>query len=1489
MKFPQIKNFLLALVAGSRPRYSSMMAGYLFHPATTAWFKQAFPAPTACQERAWTALAAGHHTLVAAPTGSGKTLAAFLSMIDQLVCESRTQDLPDAVQVVYVSPLKALSNDVERNLEAPLAGINAQLAALGEPETGIRVAVRTGDTPQAVRALMRRRPPHILVTTPESLYILLTSDSGRDMLRGTRTVIVDEIHAVAGSKRGAHLSLSLERLAALCAVPPLRIGLSATQRPLQAIADYLIGQDAAGTGCTIIDEGHARARDLALELPSAPLDAVLSGESASEIYDRIAALIRQHHTTLVFVNTRRMAERVAKALSDRISAEVVSSHHGSMSKELRLRAEQRLKAGELKALVATASLELGIDIGEVDLVCQLGSTRALATLLQRVGRSGHQIDGIAKGRLFPQTRDELIECAALLDMTRRGELDRIQICGPSLDVLAQQVVAEVACRDCGYDELFALCRKSYPYRELDLAAFEQVLTMLGEGYSFAHGKRSAYLHLDRINRIARPRAGARLTAVTCGGAIPDTADYAVILEPGGQTVGTVNEDFAIESLPGDIFQLGNNSWRVMKIDSAAVRVADAENQPPNMPFWLGEAPGRTTEMSYAVSRLRSEFKNYVDILPESARAVGINHWLTEQVGLSHAAAQQIYDYLLSGYRSLGEMPTQETLVIERFFDESGGMQLVIHAPLGSRINRAWGLALRKRFCRQFNFELQAAAVDDAIVISLGAVHSFPLDDVWRYLKSDSARDILTQALLAAPLFTVRWRWVACCALALQRFRASKKTPPRLLRMQAEDLVAVVFPDQLACAENLQGRREIPTHPLVQQTIEDCLSEAMDIAGLEALLRAIERGEIKLVTRDLTAPSPFAQAVLNANPYAFLDDAPLEERRTRAVQSRRWIDPETAKDLGALDTAAITRVRTEAWPSPRNAEELHDALDLLGVVTPSDLAESSDEPLARVSARFDLDFAQLVANGRAVALEVAAGAPQLWAASENLAQALAIWPALKIKAGLAPGAFNAAEVTPESAINVIVRGWLEVSGPLTQQMLVAKLQLTQAQAEQALLHLESAGIILRGQFTAEQAALEWCDRRLLMRIHRYTLNRLRAEIEPVPGAAFIRFLCQWQYAVPTAQIEGLPALQKILDMLAGFEAAAPAWEDSILPLRLKDYDRTLLDQLTSGGRFSWLRLSPTTSERKGSYSMRVTPLAIIPRAEVATWRMFAPRDPSVALNLSSVGAKIFAYLARSGASFVDDIVADCGLLNAQAEVGLGELVAQGVINADSFQGMRLLLHATAKSRGSRGTPRHRGQSLGIADSGRWQVLKPAPTGGGAAEVTGSWVECITRRLLARYGIVFKKLLERESALPPWRDVLACLRRLEARGEIRGGRFVAGFSGEQFALPEALELLRKTRSEPAIGTVVTVSPADPLNLVGILTPGPLIPSSSKGKIVYLDGVPVAIQSGVELNPLTPIALTADVQAHVRQALSRIPPLRRGTGLRPSRSNGFGAHRQ
>jgi ATP-dependent Lhr-like helicase len=1320
------------------------------------------------------------------------------------------------------------------------------------PEIAIRSLVRTGDTPQGERASARRRPPHIVVTTPESLYILLGSESGRAMLATTRTVIVDEIHAVAPNKRGAHLALSLERLAALCGDRLLRIGLSATQKPIETVARFLVGAGADGQApaCRIIDTGHRRARDLGLEVPSSPLEAVMSGEVWIEIYDRLAALIAEHRTTLVFVNTRRMAERVTRQLSERIGAEHVAAHHGSLAKEQRLSAEQRLKGGALKALVATASLELGIDIGEVDLVCQLASPRSIASFLQRVGRSGHAVDGTPKGRLFPLSRDELVECAALLDAVRRGELDRLSIPEQPLDVLAQQIVAEVAAQEWGEDALFDRFRRAYPYRALAREDFAAVLRMLADGFSTRRGRRGALIHHDAVNQKLRGRRGARMTALTSGGTIPDNADYQVLLEPESQIIGTVNEDFAVESMAGDIFQLGNTSYRILRVERGTVRVADAEGMAPTIPFWLGEAPGRSNELSQAVARLRSEIAACLDQEPSGESAM---HLLVTEIGVAAPASRQLVEYLAAGKAALGCLPTQETLVLERFFDEVGGMQLVVHSPYGSRLNRAWGLALRKRFCGRFNFEIQAAATEDNIILSLTTAHSFALDDVKRYLNSASVRTVLIQALLDAPMFITRWRWAVGVALALPRFRGGRKVPPQLARMAAEDLVGAIFPDQVACAENLVGEREIPDHPLVRQTIADCLGEAMDIEGLERLLRGLEAGDIDMVTRDLTQPSPLALEVLSARPYAYLDDAPLEERRTQAVMSRRWLDPAEAADLGRLDPEAIARVRGEAWPDVVNADELHDSLVWLGFVGAAEAAAEPGWP----------DWLEELARQKRVALLDASPAA-LWIAAERLTQFQALWPeATLVPAIAAPAAYGERTWSREAALIEILRGRLEGQGPVAQDVLAAPLGLTAAEIAAPLAALEAEGFALRGRFTADAETDEWCERRLLARVHRYTIKRLRAEIEPVAARDFLRFLLEWQGVTAAARREGPAAVGAAVAQLEGFEAPAGAWESEILPSRLAGYEPAWLDEQCRTGHVAWARLRPRNGRADGGERkagpVRTTPITLLPRRHAALWASLLP--PADDIHPSPRAQDVADCIREQGASFFDELVEGTGLLRPQVEEALAELVALGIVTSDSFVGLRALLVPADRRRSHRG-----GAAFGIAEAGRWALARRKRPQS-AAPANAEAIEHVAATLLPRYGVVFWRLLEREAAwLPPWRDLLRVYRRLEARGDIRGGRFVAGFSGEQFALPDAIGLLREIRRRPASGGLISLSGADPLNLAGILTPGPKLAALTGNRLLYRDGLPVALLAGGEIEFLETLDPGSRWQAH--KALLRGP---------------------
>ena len=1464
------------------------MADVPFHPLVARWFADRFPGPTAPQAAGWAHIAAGRDTLIAAPTGSGKTLAAFLWAVNRLIERAAAGQLDDRTSVVYVSPLKALANDIQKNLQQPLAEIQALAASSGLPLPDIRVLVRSGDTPAHERQSMVRRPPHILITTPESFYILLTAERSRKMLKDAETVIVDEIHAVAGDKRGAHLALSLERLDLLAGQRLQRIGLSATQKPIEEIARLLVGSERiildGPPDCAIVDVGHQRALDLRIEVTGHELGPIATHELYADIYERIVAHTQTHRTTIVFVNTRRLVERVAHQLEERLGKGRVAAHHGSLSRRIRLQAEEGLKSGAIPVVVATASLELGIDVGHVDLVCHLGAPRALATLLQRVGRSGHWLGAVPKGILFPLTRDDLVQCAAAVRAIRAGQLDRIDLPQNPLDILAQQIVAMVASQEMTEGEAWQLVHRAYPFRTLDRADFEAVLEMVCEGVATSRGRRSAHLHRDRVHHKLRARRGARLAAITSGGAIPDTADYDVIEEPAGTFVGKVNEDFAIESMGGDIFLLGNRSWRIRRVEMGKVRVEDAQGAPPTIPFWVGEAPARTAELSAAVAELREEVaarRNTVgseqprdDVSPHAADRNEAAHavaWLMAECGLDQAGAEQIATYVAQTRAALGAVPTQHTVIAERFFDEGGGMQLVLHAPFGGRINRAWGLALRKRFCRTFDFELQAAATDDGIVLSLGEQHSFPLENVFSMVRPASLEADLVQAALVAPMFGTRWRWNATRSLALLRHTGGKRVPMPIQRMRSEDLLAAVFPAQLACGDNHPGEPIAPPdHPLVNETIDNCLHEAMDVDALRLLIESIERAEIRTLAVDTPAPSPMSHEILNANPYAFLDDAPLEERRARAVSLRR-LDPDLAGGVGALDQAAIDEVRRQAWPDVRDADELHDALLSLGVLPcrAEAFPATSATPLGTIRPHADRwgTFADQLINARR-ATRARWDNHEALVAAERIVLASAAIPGVSFDASLPPLPGDG-HVEPEDAQRAIVQGWMECLGPVTATALAAFLGLPETKVEAALFRLESEGIVLRGRFSAMSKAesgkpehssgfglstldfelpLEWCERRLLARIHRLTISRLRKEIEAVSAADFIRFLLRWQHVHPGTQLHKRDGVAQVIAQLQGLELPAPGWERDVLPARISLYDPADLEHLCLAGEVAWgrLRLAPSTNEEEGPAAVRgrrrvaptrAAPLAFVTRAALPALLEAPAAHVDATADLAPAAAAVFAHLEQHGASFLADTARATGQLPSQTEEALWELVARGLVTGDGIAGLRTLLLPEVKRR----QPRHRlralrgGAGKRLMPVGRWAILRTAATTPASPEEAN---ETFARQLLRRYGIVLRELLAREARAPAWRVLLGIYRRLEARGEIRGGRFVAGFVGEQFALPEAVDTLRAVRRTADDTEPVLVAAADPLNLVGILTPGARLSPFSNQVIAYRNGVPVEV---------------------------------------------------
>ena len=1464
------------------------------HPVVQEWFLAKFGSPTEPQIAGWPAILRGDPTLISAPTGSGKTLTAFLVCIDSLLRKALEGSLSARTEVVYISPLKALSNDVQKNLDGPLAEIQQLAGQRGYLCPQIRTGVRTGDTPNRDRAAMLRQPPHILVTTPESLYILLTAGKSRQNLTHVRTVIVDEIHAIADDKRGAHLALSLERLDALVcgenrlspgafltglAPPPQRIGLSATQNPIELVAKFLTGVVGERQPATIVQVGQRRTLDLAIEVPSDELGSITTSAMWEEIFDKLAALTEHHRSTLVFVNTRKLVERISFELSHRLGEEVVAGHHGSLSRTLRLDAEQRLKRGEIKILVATASLELGIDIGTVDLVCQIATTRAVAVAMQRVGRAGHWRGAIPKGRFFATTRDDLMEQAALLRKMVAGELDQLEVPELPVDVLMQQMVA--ACGAESWDEvaLYNVVRRAWPFRNLSFEEYEKLLALLHNGIESSRGRYGAYLLRDRVQGQLHARRGARMIAIGNGGAIPDTAIFAVMLQPENVQIATLDEHFAVDSSPGDVILLGNTSWRIQRVEAAGkVLVEDAHGAPPSIPFWEGEAPQRTSVLSDGVGDLRSE----IDVRTRSVAPTAVRTtnpevaaciaWLKENCYVCDSAALQLITYIVGGRAALGAVPTKTTIIAERFFDEGGGQQLILHAPFGGRLNKAWGLALRKRFCRGFNFELQAAATDNGINISLAEQHSFPLEDVFYFQTEHTAKDLLEQACIPSPLFKNRWRWAAGRSLQLLRMQKGKRVAPQIQRSRSDDLLASVFPHASACPETMTGDIQIPDHPLVNEVMKDTLTEAMDIEGLQEVLRGIASGAIRTVAVDTPVPSLFAHELVNAMPYAYLDEAGAEERRARSTSLRRALPDAVSEGAGRIDSAAIATVREQLWPDVRDEHELHDLLLSL-VALPLDwLAAQSGKGDTK---HWPLFFERLAQQQRAYCVEID-GLP-MWFASERLSDGAHLWPEASLPQVLiVPEAkaivLGGTEERPaqtfsarDTATTTLVQGWLQLLGPTTATELGAITHLHPRSLHQAFLAMEMQGIAMRGVF--EQAkpaddqllAIEWCERRILQRIHRLTLSTLRKSVEPATPAIFMRWLMDWHHVAPQTQLTGEEGVLAAIEQLEGFEAPAVEWERTLLPARVANYDPQWLDNLCLAGVIGWGRMSPhpAWSAKEASAPRRVIPTSAAPITfylrESSEWLHAALAAKSVdeavlAQSLSPEAQSIRVQLARSGAAFTADLQRVSGLTKLQTCTALWELATAGLASADGFDQLRAMMDPRRKSVTTEQKPATslRKRAAARTTAGRWSLLVDAeapaaqtdPQQKAIAEArrNDAALDAQARILLCRYGVLFRDLLARESNAPKWRDLVPILRRLEARGEIRGGRFVSGPFGEQYALPEAVDAIREARRRSASSAEtqsISVAGTDPLNLVGILVPGERVAATPGNQVFFLNG--------------------------------------------------------
>lgn len=1293
----------------------------LFHQNITEWFEQIFKKPTDVQIQAWKAVSQYQDVLISSPTGSGKTLAAFLYALNTLFSQEDSKQL----SVLYISPLKALSNDVKINLEKPLEQLN-QL--FGDKNIqNIRAATWTGDTTQNERHKIRKKPPHILVTTPESLYTLLTAHSGRAILGTIKTVIIDEVHAVANSKRGAHLSLSLQRLEALCLQRPQRIAISATQKPIEKMRDFVLHKE----NSHIVNLGHKRDLDLSIEIPESPVNAIMSNEQWAEVYKRLKQVINAHKTTLIFVNNRRLSERVAKNLAEIIGEDFVTSHHGSLAKEHRLKAEQDLKAGNLKALVATASLELGIDIGDIDCVCQIGSPGNIQAFLQRVGRSGHSLDKTPKGLLFATTIDDLMELTALKQAVETKRLDTTLFPNKPFDVLAQQIVAEIAMQDWDRKQLYYLFSDNYIYHDLSESEFNQVIEMLSIGYGGNRQRQTAMIFHDKVTDQLRPRKVARLTAITNGGTIPDHFDFDVRLLPEDLKIGTLNEDFSFESLPGDIFILGNHSYRILKIESnkGIVFVEDAHGQPPNIPFWFGVTMWRSDELSKAVSDLTQDL-------------IKIPQEIESKYAISSQAAEQLVEYVAKTEKVLGIVPSQENIVVERFFDENNDMHLVIHSIYGSRLNRAWGLALRKKFCTNFNFELQAAADENTLILSLSESHSFDLSTVINYLNPQTVEYDLIQALLDRPMFEAQWRWNATIALAIRRRNGGKRVPAQFQRNNAEDLIAQLFPDQIACPENLAGPREIPDHPLVHQAVHDCIRVLMDIDGLSQLLQDIKDEKVKVTFVDANTPSPASLAIINARNFAFLDDAPAEERRTNAVRTKELSDTLESFPSQNLDQGIIQSININVRPFKRDADELHEAIHFSGFLTAGEIENKDDLKLLQNQNKIAVIAREVRPRQSHTDYH---DSSNIWFSSENkdLIESIYKTPGDNYTQNLAKLAFMK----------------LETIGFTSFESLKELMYVSASSLLQALLLLETQGKVFK--VIGEDKKEYWCERHILARIRKQTHYKKRNSHELISPQTYQQKLLNKHFK----QYEGIDGLIEVLKLLEGFSAPAAIWEEHLLKPRVKDYQSYMLDQLCYSGQFIFKRITPNTQiSTHGIATIKNTPISFIQRHNV---ELFITTD-YLPEQLTGQGQKIIELINDKGAMYASDMQKQLDCMLLEVENTLIHLVKLGVIYCDGASALRLFSMSPAER--GRYIKKSNSKTNYLDMMGRWSITK---------KVEKSNNLTIVKILLNRYGILFKAMFDNEQLSLKWYDCVYELTRLEAQGEILAGRFVKSYSGIQFA--------------------------------------------------------------------------------------------------------------
>lgn len=1353
------------------PSLTDPLAG--FTPVAAAWFCARFGSPSPPQALGWPQIAAGRHVLITAPTGSGKTLAAFFKCLDVLWQDGLAGRGLNGVQVLYVSPLKALGYDIERNLQEPLAGVSAAARDSGVCLPSLQVGVRTGDTAPAERARQVRRPPEVLITTPESLYLLLTGRRARQILSTVRYVIVDEIHALLDSKRGAHLALSLERLEELTATSPLRIGLTATVRPLQRAARFLGGQDAAGKPrpVAIADAGLRKQLDLSVEAPVAEMSDLPDDSIWPAIHTRLLELVAAHRSTLVFVNFRRSAERLAARLNELAGREVALCHHGSLAREQRRQVEERLKRGELPCLVATSSLELGIDMGAIDLVVQVESPKGVGRGLQRVGRAGHLLGATARGRILPKYRPDLLEAAAVARGMLQGRVEAAVVPENCLDVLAQQVAAAVAMDDRTTADLLALARRAYPYRRLSRRQLEGVLGMLAGRYAAAGltDLRPRIVWTEATDQI-RARPGLGMLAVRSGGTIPDRGLFGVFLEGSDVRLGEVDEEFGYESRPGDTFVLGTATWRVVRISHDRVEVAPAPGALAKMPFWHGDALGRPYELGRAVGRLAREVAARLDD-PE------LTEWLQDECALAPGAAANLRAWLWQQQEHLGQVPTDRRLVAEWFRDEVGSLRIIVHSPFGSPVHAAWGLILKRRLQGAVGAAVQATWGDDGILLRLPPLAENPPLAALQDISPAEAEELLLAELGGSAVLGAHFRMAAERALLLPRHGGQRRTPLWLQRLKAKDLLQAVA-----------GHSDFP---ILLEAYRDVLQSRFDLGGLREVLTQLDRGELQLTPVATQGPSPGAAGLIFAFTMGHLydDDTPRAERASATLALERGLLLELLGSRAGLrrllDRRALAEVeaqlqRTAPDRRARSADAVADLLERLGDLAPAELAE-------RCAADPGPWLGRLQAAGRAVCLPV--GAERRWVAAAEA----------ELYSGL-PGAAAAATV---------LRRFARTRGPFTLHAAADRYGLPPEQVLQVLRQMEAEGILAAGGFRPGGRSEEWCDLGVLDRIRRRTLALARQEVEPCQAADYACFLGPWQGALPApgpaaGGAAGPPAVLRALALLQGLYLPAALWEAEVLPRRVPGYQPVWLDQLLTAGEVVW-------AGQGGKVAFFTA--ADLP-ALVA----------GVALPVPPGGAaarQVLQVLQDRGAAFLGPLAQQAGLGSAAALAGLWELVWAGWATNDTFAPVRAA--PAAGGPGRRAPPTGAGRSRHQTEAtvaralaggtGRWSLLPWTVEQAGAAphdETVAVWA----RVLLGRYGFVGREMAAAEPAAPAWGDLLRVLRRWEMQGRVQQGYFITGLAGQQFAQPAAVERLRAARrAAPAWQLIPAAEPGNPY--------GPLLP--------------------------------------------------------------------